>query len=79
MDWIGPTVSEPFGPFVPVQPPEAEQPSTPVVVQERMLVPPDATFVGDAVIVSVGVAAAAALSAAIVHCIVPAPWLDACT
>jgi hypothetical protein len=44
-----------------------------------MLVPPDATFVGDAVIVSVGVAAAAALSAAIVHCIVPAPWLDACT
>jgi hypothetical protein len=46
------------GAFVPIHPPEAEQPTVSVLVHEMTLVPPTATFDGDAFIVTVGVATA---------------------
>jgi hypothetical protein len=70
--WIGPTVSEPLVPLVPLHPPEAPQATDAVLVQESRLVPPAAMAVGEAVRVTVGVTAAA-LTAAIVHCMPPIP------
>ena len=43
---------------MPDHPPEAEQAFASVLVHDRMLVPPAATLLGEALIVTVGVAAA---------------------
>ena len=59
VDWIGPTVSDPFVAFVPAQPLDAEQPSAPVLVHVSVVVLPAATALGEALSVTVGVAAAA--------------------
>jgi len=45
--------------LVPIQPPEAEQPTAAVLVHEMTLVPPAATLAGEAFIVTVGVGATA--------------------
>ena len=74
--WIGPTVSDPLVPLVPLQPPEAPQATLSVLVHESRLVPPEAMAVGEAVNVTVGVAAWI-FTAAIVHCMTPLPWFEA--